>query len=411
MNTAIIRNIDLFESLTEDELREMSGILTPSQVAAGEVLVREGESGERLYVLVEGEVDVIKGLGTAAQRSLGIRQPGVIIGEISLFTRDHRHTASIVALTPLELFATTPALFESLLNRMPHLARRMLSVLSSRLASFENIAISELQEKNRELTLANAQLKAAQVSIVEAEKRKSELAVARSIQGNMLPSHPPVMAGFEFGVVFEPMLEVGGDFYDFNPLDENRVAVAVGDVSDHGPSAAIFMAITFSLLRAEAVRAESPSAALQRVNQLLLGMNKGQMFVTVLYGVLDRRTREFSYSRAGHNLPMVLDTRGDILPQQSGFGQLLGIEDDIQLDQQTVTLPEGGLLLLLTDGVTDAVDRQGEIFGAQRLKSACQLQSEDSAQSVCQRVHTAVRRHRGDFPSNDDFTLVAVRLV
>jgi sigma-B regulation protein RsbU (phosphoserine phosphatase) len=118
------------------------------------------------------------------------------------------------------------------------------------------------------------------------------------------------------------------------------------------------------------------------------------MFVTVLYGVLDRRTREFTYCRAGHTLPLVLDSHGISQPLPSGIGHLLGVVDDIQLDQQIVILPEGGLLVLLTDGVPDALDQQGEAFGSDRLQTACLLHPDDTAQSVCERVQTAVRNHR-----------------
>ena len=153
-------------------------------------------------------------------------------------------------------------------------------------------------------------LKAAQAQIIEKEKLEQELRTARRIQQSILPMELPRLPGYDFGATILSARTVGGDLYDFIPLGEGRLGIAVGDVSDKSVPAAIFMALTRSLLRAEAtrsvVRPPSPRQALQRVNKLLLDMNDAGMFVTLLYGILDGPRRTFSYPRAGHELPLIV---------------------------------------------------------------------------------------------------------
>src|SRR5262249_45391430 len=158
------------------------------------------------------------------------------------------------------------------------------------------------------------------------------------------------------------------------PLGADALGIVVGDVSDKGVPAAIFMALTSSLLHAEAVRADSPHEALQNVNRLLLDMNDTGMFVTMLYGVLNRTTRELTYVGAGHELPILFDANGERVQLAYGRGQPLGLLAAPLLDEQSVTIPTGGTLLLYTDGVTEAMDVQGAQFGLERLREAMRLQ-------------------------------------
>ena len=138
------------------------------------------------------------------------------------------------------------------------------------------------------------------------------------------------------------------------------MGLVTGDVSDHGVPAAIFMALTYSLLRAEAFRAASPGEALRAVNRQLLDMNASSMFVTVLYGILNRATRDFQFARAGHDLPLILNARREALDLVAGKGQLLGLFPNPLIDEQSLTLPADSLVVMYTDGVTEAMDPTGE---------------------------------------------------
>ncbi|NJM41710.1 MAG: SpoIIE family protein phosphatase [Anaerolineae bacterium] len=148
--------------------------------------------------------------------------------------------------------------------------------------------------------------------------------MARDIQRSILLPALPDVAGASLGALMMPSRAVGGDFYDAIVLDDRRIALVVGDVSDKGVPAALFMALTYSLIRAEVNRMTTPGDALRAVNRHLCGMNSAGMFVTVLLAVLDVGTRELRLARAGHDLPLVVDAQGKLLPVPAKQGMPLG---------------------------------------------------------------------------------------
>jgi sigma-B regulation protein RsbU (phosphoserine phosphatase) len=145
------------------------------------------------------------------------------------------------------------------------------------------------------------------------------------------------------------------------------------------------------------------------VNRHLLDMNEATMFVTAVYGVLNRRTREFVYVRAGHDLPIVLDARGELIAQDPGHGQLLGVSADPVLEEQTTVVPSSGTLLLYTDGVTEANDAQGAFFELERLQDALRAHRHAPAQALCDQLVQVVMEYQGAAPQHDDLALVAVQ--
>jgi len=241
-------------------------------------------------------------------------------------------------------------------------------------------------------------------------KMEAELEFAREIQRSILPGELPRKNGWDFGALMVPARAVGGDFYTFMELDENRVGIAVGDVSDKGVPAALFMALTFSLINIEARRSFSPRDVLSQVNHYLLSMNQATMFITVLYGILDRVTREFQYARAGHDKPILLDANGKLLELDFQLGQALGLLPEPKLDEEHIILPAGGTLLMFTDGATEAMDADGQLFGRERLRTALGANHAGRAQSICAEIWHAIQTFSGDQPMHDDVTLVAVKL-
>ena len=173
--------------------------------------------------------------------------------------------------------------------------------------------------------------------------------------------------------------------------------------------AAIFMAQTHALLRAEAARAGSPREVMQQVNRHLLTMNDVGLFVTVLYGVLDRTAGTFAYVRAGHELPLAGKARAGITSAPQGESLPLGIDADPPLDEQTVALPPGSTLLLYTDGIVDARDPHGVRFGIERLKAALQACVSMPAGVVCDHLLQTVLGHQAAAPQYDDATLVTLQ--
>lgn len=410
MSTQTIQKVPLFASLPIEEIESLEKTLQEISSPSGTTLFQEGDYGDSFYIVLAGEVSIIKALGTPNERLVAVRGGSEFVGEMSLLSSDGLRTASAKVSQDATLLKLTHAQVDALLYRYPPMAYEMLRVLSSRLRISHDVAIKDLQEKNERLLQAYEELKTAQAQLIEKEALERELQRAREIQMSMLPATLPQMKGLQIGARVEPARMVGGDFYDVIALDENRVGVVVGDVSGKGVPAALFMALTRSLLRAEAVRDASPEAVLRTVNRHLLGMNARKMFVTVLYGVVDSTTREFVYARAGHDLPFIWNKQhiAQVLP--STKGQPLALFRHPALDVQTVPLSAGDTLLLYTDGITEAANERGEFFEVAGLETAVLRSPFSTAQTVCDDLVNIVTEFHGNTPQADDITLVAIHV-
>jgi len=401
--------IPLFSSIPPDEMKELFAGLRQIVLPPDAILFHEGARGDSFYVVLEGALDVIQSLGTADERLLITMTRGEYFGEMSLLDPQTVRTASAVSRTETRLLEMSRTEFDALLKTWPEAAYDLASVLSSRLRDTDNATISELQEKNRQLETAYQELQAAQAEIIEKEKLERELQLAWKVQISMLPRSLPRFAGFDFGAKIVPARVVGGDFYDFIPLDDNTLGIAVGDVSGKGMAAAIFMAMTRSLMRSEARQAGSAQEALRGVNRHLLEMSDSGMFVTVLYGVLNRKTGELHYGRAGHELPILCNQQGITTNPRRGHGQPLGIVPDPAIDEQAIKISPGDTLLLFTDGATDAYDEKGQLFGLGRLRNAFGACFKEPPQEVCDHLTDLVMKYQHPIPQHDDITVVTIR--
>jgi phosphoserine phosphatase RsbU/P len=407
---SLIRATSLFGGLGEDEARELAALMSENFVAPGQVLFKEGERGDRLYMVVDGCVDIVKALGTADERLLASLAPGQFFGEMSLLDQAGLRTASVRARTAARLLSIGREDFDALLRGEPAVAFEIVRVLTLNLRNANDATISDLRQKNAELSRAYAELKAAQAQIIVKEKLEQELQTAAWIQQSILPPRPPRLAGYDVAARFVPARTVGGDLYDFIPLGRGRLGIAIGDVSDKGVPAAIFMALTSSILRAEATRSASPRRVLERVNHLLLGMNEAGMFVTLLYGILDPVAALFTYARAGHELPLLLGQDGVPVSAPLGRSAPLALFEHPALDEQVLALPAGSGMVLYTDGVTDVVDSHGELFGSDRLlEAANDIARLEASQAMCDTLWARLEKHQGGTVQADDVTLVVVR--
>mgnify|MGYP003375831754 CR=1 FL=1 len=293
-----------FASLPADARTELAAIQQLVTLSAGAVLFREGERGDTICLLLDGQVEIIKSLDTPDQRLIRVQESGTLLGEMALLDPDGLRTASVRALTDIRLATLAQADFDALIDRRPALALELVRTLALRLRDADNATIRDLHEKNRQLQEAYRQLQEAHEQIVEKERLERELQLAREMQENILPREMPLLPGYDFAALMVPARAVGGDFFDFIPLHGGDLGIVVADVSDKGMPAAIFMGLTRSLVRAEASRGVFPAEVLRRVNEHLVDMNASGSFVTVLYGILHARTGEFLYARAGHELPL-----------------------------------------------------------------------------------------------------------
>ena len=404
-----LHHVPLFSTLPESELRELANGLLPQDLKQGSLMFREGDTGNDCYIIVEGQVEIIKSMGTPDERLLGVREPGEAIGEMSLFSDDHQRTASVRAKTPLKLLVMTREHLEDLIRGHPDLAFKLVATLSRRLGESEDHTIADLREKNRQLQQALDELKAAQAQIVDKERLERELEVARDIQISILPRELPEDPSWEFGVHFSSMEAVGGDFYDVIHLGNGKIGVAMGDVSGHGVPAALFMSLTATLLRAEAKRSDSPGDVLRAVNSQLLETSDSGMFVTVLYGILDSSTNSFEYARAGHSTPLLAVPGEPPVQLEDGLGQLLGVFENVVLDEVTIPLESDSVMVIYTDGVTEAANDRKDFFGEEGLLQAIESSDEMQPDALLRRIWEAVQAFQGDASNEDDITLLAIQ--
>lgn len=406
----IIRSVPFFSALPPRHARWLAENLRAEDILAGAILFREGEHGDRFYIVIQGEIEIFKEFADGGDQVIAVRGPGEYVGEMSLLSANGRRTAGARAATDGEVLVMTRADFDALLHRHPPLGYEMARVMGERLEQAHNSSIRRLEERNRQLQQALDDLHAAQAELVETRKLEHELALAREIQVSLLPKALPARPGYDFGARLEPMMQVGGDFYDFIPLDETHLGIAVGDVSGHGVSAALIMAITVALLRAEACRGCSPADVLTAVNAQLLKLGASRMFVTALYGTLDTASGAFTYARAGHEPLLAISARGDATCYQlAGQGRLLGLFDTVALNDATVTLGPDGALVLYTDGVIEARSAAREFYGEERLSELAAAHHRLSAQALCDRIIASVDQHAAGLPQSDDITVIAVR--
>ena len=208
-----------------------------------------------------------------------------------------------------------------------------------------------------------------------------------------------------------PAREVGGDFYDFFLLGENQLYIAVGDVSDKGIHAALFMAMTKSLLKGIAVPGMKPTELLERVNRELCQENDALMFVTVFCGILDLRTGELNYSNAGHNPPLLLRREREPAWLEIPPGLVLGVRTESTYLPMNIQLATGDSLILYTDGITDALSSDDQPFSAARLLVEAGGGKNESAQQMTERILSKVQSHAESASPADDITLLSLRYL
>ena len=247
----------------------------------------------------------------------------------------------------------------------------------------------------------------------ENERISTELNVATNIQQSMLPhDFDFARADFEIYATMHAAKEVGGDFYDFYLLDKNHLVITIADVSGKGVPAALFMAISKTILQNFALSMTNPddfSAVMTLANQQLCKNNDEMLFVTVFMGMLDLKTGEFVYVNGGHNAPLVC-RKNNFEYLDVGKSCMLGIDEDVPFPQKKITLAAGDMIFLYTDGVTEAMNVAGELFGENHLREV--LNSEDKSESLeilLENMRKAIKIHAGDADQSDDITMLALK--
>jgi sigma-B regulation protein RsbU (phosphoserine phosphatase) len=241
---------------------------------------------------------------------------------------------------------------------------------------------------------------------------QSDLNVAREIQQGILPQiFPPFpdRKDFEIFATMVAAKEVGGDFYDFFMIDNDRLGIVIGDVSGKGIPAAIFMAVSRTLIRATGLKGTEPGECLEYVNNLLCNESVSGMFVTVFYGIINMKTGEMEFANAGHNPPYLLNMDGSTIPIPTTGDTILGFFENLPFKTQRVMLNPGQSVMLYTDGVTEAFSRSDEVYGEERLEACLSKVPGLGTKEVVEAVVEDVYRFATGAPQSDDITLLLLK--
>lgn len=241
------------------------------------------------------------------------------------------------------------------------------------------------------------------------ERLETEVQLARQIQRTFIPETLPGPGGWDISARWRTARQVGGDFFDVFELPNNRLGIFIADVADKGVPAALFMALTRTLMRAAVGETVSPADALRRVNRLLYPDAQQGMFVTAVYGVLDNETGIFTYANAGHNPPLWL--HGGKIGRLTRTGMALGVLEDSEMTQDDIALRPGDTLLLYTDGVTEAFSPDGQLFGEPRLLEIVKAAARETSSAMLDGIESAVEAFMESTVPADDLTLIALKRV
>lgn len=381
------------------------------------LLVGVTRCGVFLYDRATGTFSPAKAYGLSDEQESEFLKLSFGLGEESAFSRLARELAPVlienasesplVRQTIRDLFGTRSLLLVPLMTR-GELVGAMIVDQGTRARLFTPHEIQVVMgiANQTAVTIEGARLSA------EAEGKKRyeyELGLARQIQESFLPDACPRLPDYEICTTWQTAREVGGDFYDFIPLSGERLGTVIADVSDKGIAAALFMALARTIIRTMAIGKPTPHEALERANEVILADAHTDMFVTVFFAVLDPPSGRVVYANAGHNPPLRYCAATREVMEIKGHGTALGVIPDLALHDYAVDLEPGDILLLYTDGITEAFNSREEEFGDERLASLLATSGHLSASEVVDEITHAVSQFTGEHAQLDDLTLVAFK--
>ncbi|MGE5461987.1 MAG: PP2C family protein-serine/threonine phosphatase, partial [Syntrophothermus sp.] len=234
--------------------------------------------------------------------------------------------------------------------------------------------------------------------------------LARQIQQTFIPEQLPEYPNWELAARWKTARQVGGDFYDVFELPDKKLGLFIADVADKGVPAALFMALTRTLVRAAVIESASPADAMRRVNDLLIPDTRQGMFVTAVYAVLDMETNELTYVNAGHNPPLWVKSNGEI-ERLTRTAIALGVVTGETVRECTIKFESGDNLFLYTDGLTESFNADGEFYGEERLTESIHSSHCSSAHDLLDVVEGSLLSFVQDMPPADDLTMLVLRRV
>ncbi len=281
------------------------------------------------------------------------------------------------------------------------------TIIRQALAEFDQMGIGHYPEiAQGMLKIIQARQRTQSVQNVQMTK---ELRKARKVQESLLPANPPVLPGWEMAVLLEPAHETSGDFYDFMVLPDGSLGLVIADVTDKGTSAALFMALSRSLWRTFAVNHPAePEQTMAETNQRILADTHGGLYITLLYGILNPENAEFTYCSAGHHPALLLRDRDGSIEKLERTGMPLGVMEETTWKRENVKIEPGDVLVLYTDGITDAQNSAEEFYGLDKLQEALGEQRGKTAEEIRDTLREGVRVWVGNAAQFDDITMMVV---
>jgi serine phosphatase RsbU (regulator of sigma subunit) len=397
-------------------------------IGAQEVLVRQGERSDCAYLILDGDLEVQ--VNTAYGEVLvGRASQGDLIGEIGVFAELPRNATMracskvrAVRFDRAHLLAigdTDPGLLRSVISRLGGLIGHLnnaIALYTNAVAAleqdhFDMSILDELMQPSAELVDFAQHFRRMAEQIVQRRAQRVEMASAAAIQRAMLPSTQAtrlVEGRFDIFTHMLPARDIGGDLYDIIELDGDRVVITIGDVCGKGIPAALFMTFTQTVMRLVVRSGHDLRAEIGAANNLLVANNREVMHTTLFCCVLDVSSATLTYCNCGHNPPLLLRRGKSTFESLHACGPPLGISAEITYLPRSIAMAPGDLLLLYTDGVTEAGNRESAQFGTNRLEQAILEMRSESAQKVVEHVVERVTEFANGAPQSDDITCMAV---
>ena len=347
---------------------------------AGTVIMREGEPGDEMFVILEGELAISR-----RGKRIDYLGPGMVLGEMAMID-DKPRSATATTATDCSLIRLDRAGFRELVSRSPEFALRVMNIMSVRTRRL-------IEEEARR------------------QRMEEELAIGRRIQLSLLPSGCPYVAGYQFAACYRAAREVGGDLYDFivQPDNPALVHIVVADVTGKGVPAALYMAVSRTLMHTYALDGNSPSEALQRVNHFIRQDKTSPLFLSAFYAVLDTDIHCLTYASAGHNPPIWLQHSTGDLELLKARGIVLGAFDAFVPEERLCFLQPGDYVIFFTDGITEARNLAGDFLDDEGLEALVSSRSWNSADELLTAIIAAVDEYSAGTPQADDYTVIVMR--
>ncbi len=262
---------------------------------------------------------------------------------------------------------------------------------------------AQVADRTRDLAEKNARLDEAN------SRMENELEVARTLQQAILPKELPSETAYAGEAVMEPAREMAGDFYDYFTLPDGRLGVVIADVSGKGVAAAFFMAIARTVMRSTAQEITDAGECMRLVNDKVSGENPHDMFVTMFYGILDSQTGQLTYVNAGHNAPFLIRRTGAVEPVPLTGGVAVGVLPGLDYEKKELSLDVGDTLFLYTDGISEAMNLEGEMFDESRLAEALTTGPEAPVSTLIEKVTLEMGKFVAGAEQSDDITCLVLR--